>query len=484
MSSGRRKSWIVLNDDDQPLAARGVSPLPTEIPMAPATVKTLQVPTWKGTPTSAMDDAFAHMFDDFDWNEDAHEPTGPSEAQVDESMFLGEYTVQELKRFFDESLAQGLMEKGYVNPVFYMDTSDPFVSRLSVSDSSLLKKPIVDGMIQHDPDDVYLLDVFVRVKILKYYDLYSYQLDSRLADGPCLDYLFPDNPNADKLFTGIMDLPSNMAKASITFLERMIPENDGLNATVLDWMAMQDPHEKFTSDRPQLPGQTYPGLNIANTVVTGIAARAKARGRDVLLNAPDHFHNAYMYGVLGPFLYLDPCYQGFFDALVADYSIYVKKAGLAAVSWAINLGYGYWKKDGSKKMVVWNHCPEQVFSVSARMKEYFSSRDYIRLREEARDLYTGHFTIDWKNGTLPIRAAMGKSKPTIDTNVQANSQPTARQPTRSSTNDSWASLQNPSSALSVSREAVPTVVVRNASATSLISMALSNSPTSPAADKK
>jgi len=470
MTSGRRQSWILLNDQPETLPPR-ITPLPTETPIS--NVKQLAVPTWKGTPQSTMEDAFAHMFDDLDWAV-GDDQTGPTtEDLVDQNLFLGDYSYAELKQFFDESLAKGLRARGYDHPVFFMDTSDPYVNRLSVSDTSLLKKPIVDAKIDHDPDDVYLLDVFVRVKPIKYYDLYSFQLNSRLADGPCLDYLFPGNPNAEKLFTGLLNLPSDVAKASVKFLERMIPEGDTLNATVLDWMAMQDPRDQFTKERPPLPGQNYPGLNLGNIVVTGIAARAKARGRDVLLNAPDHFHNAYMYGVLGPFLYLDPCYQGFFDALVADYSFYIKKVGLAPVSWAINLGYGYWKKDGRKRMLVWNHCPEQVFPVSARVKDYFKSRDYIRLREETKEFYSGQFTIDWENGKMPIRAAMGK------TAMAETETSSSRAPQRSSTNESnW-------SQLNVAKEAVPTVVVRNSSSQSLISMGLSSplAPPSPPISK-
>lgn len=63
----------------------------------------------------------------------------------------------------------------------------------------------------------------------------------------------------------------------------------------IEWLSMQNPDVDFTLKRPRLPGQEYPGLGLASKAVElmMIAAwRLKLAG---LLNKPQQYHNAYLY---------------------------------------------------------------------------------------------------------------------------------------------------------------------------------------------
>jgi hypothetical protein len=86
----------------------------------------------------------------------------------------------------------------------------------------------------------------------------------------------------------------------------------------IHWLSLQDPSRAFTPERPQLPGQRYPGLGLGRPIVQRILAWAGQWGKDGVLNLPEYYHNAVFYSPV--FRFLSPQRQGRFEALRRDLS--------------------------------------------------------------------------------------------------------------------------------------------------------------------
>jgi hypothetical protein len=152
------------------------------------------------------------------------------------------------------------------------------------------------------------------------------------------------------------------------------------------WLSLQDPLGKFTPSRPRLPGQRYPGSSLGRPVLGLICKLAVERGRDGLVNVPEHFHNAFLYE---NFKFLNPDDEGRFQRLSCDLKSDIKERGLAMVSWAICLGF--LRCAGEK--VLWD-MREQMLPLSDTLKLYFTSKQYLAAVETKRRS-TGPFTIRW-----------------------------------------------------------------------------------------
>jgi hypothetical protein len=114
---------------------------------------------------------------------------------------------------------------------------------------------------------------------------------------------------------------------------------------------------------------------------------ALRKGRDGIVNIPEHFHNALLYE---KFNFLNPDDQGRFERLTIDLSKDVNERGLAAVSWAIYLGF---LTCGGEREV-WSG-REQVFALSQGLSAYFGCRDY-RCAVEAAKCVCGPYAIKWE----------------------------------------------------------------------------------------
>lgn len=150
----------------------------------------------------------------------------------------------------------------------------------------------------------------------------------------------------------------------------------------VEWMCMQDPRKKFTAERPQLPGQDYPGLGggkIALELIVMACRRLRLSG---VLNVPEYFHNAQMYSKALKFV--DPACEGKRQAIERDL---LKENNLAAASWAIDLNCVRENGEPFK----WFIC-EQLIPLHPQLKEYFQSKEYEALAKQARERY--HYALD------------------------------------------------------------------------------------------
>ncbi len=136
---------------------------------------------------------------------------------------------------------------------------------------------------------------------------------------------------------------------------------------VVQWVSLQHVHGTFTSERPQLPGQSYPGLGAGRRVYRFLWRMARELGKDGLSAFPMYYHNAVYYSE--GFSYLDPRKQGELMALMRD----LAPLPLNLASEGINRGR---LLDGATGRIVdWN--PGEMFaSVSRRLGSYFAGREY------------------------------------------------------------------------------------------------------------
>ncbi|KAI9003831.1 hypothetical protein DFJ74DRAFT_693835 [Hyaloraphidium curvatum] len=339
-----------------------------------------------------------------------------------EARFLGHYTYDDLRQYItDFGIKDELAKRGYTDLMFKIDSSDGFVQRLTVTDSSLLTDAErARGAKIAVTDRNFILDLFVRIRDCRAWDFHAYQELVRLRDGDP-GFLFSRPSGAeesagrraatpvagldpDTHHVSICDLPPEEAGEDVAMLEGAFSEPP-LNVTVVDWLEIQNPRAVFTKTRPPLPGQRNPGLKVARKVVSLILSLAEWRHRDCLSNCPDNFHNAYLYSRRG-FQYLSPSMQGFFAALADDLEPAVARYGLAPVAWAFRLGH--LKDRASGKTVVWSSTQEQVYPTSDRMRRYFTSDRYILQAERARAAYGGRFAVDFEDPKVQgdLKAAM------------------------------------------------------------------------------
>lgn len=184
-----------------------------------------------------------------------------------------------------------------------------------------------------------------------------------------------------KHFTTYSTFPANIYGRSFEFL-------------CVEWMAMQDPRARFTSDRPRLPGQEYPGLKLGRLAAELLAISCKRLRLAGILNVPEFFHNAQMYSKT--FHFLNPEYEGKRIAIMRDL---LKDYRLADVSWAIDLECVKENSQPFKWFV-----SELIMPLDRDLHDYFSAPEYQRAAKETAKKYI--YTLDtdsWKKKKLKIK---------------------------------------------------------------------------------
>lgn len=175
-----------------------------------------------------------------------------------------------------------------------------------------------------------------------------------------------------------------LKKRQLTIATPFASAIDGstLEFLAVEWVCLQNPRERFTAEKPRLPGQKYPGLGMGRIALKLLLLTCSRLHLAGLLNVPEHFHNAQMYSKR--FLYFLPELEGKRRAIVRDI---LKTHSVAEVSWAIDLGC----VRENERPFSW-FVSDQVVPLEPRLKEYFKSREYwqeVRRSEEAH-----HYVLD------------------------------------------------------------------------------------------
>ncbi|CAG8522832.1 1137_t:CDS:2 [Acaulospora morrowiae] len=356
------------------------------------------------------------FIDDFQKTQHKHEePFILTEEDLFDSgssnpLFLGDYSYDDIDENLQKyQIKRGLSERGYNNIVIDMDTTDYWVHKLCISDKSLSlgdnkKNPnvIVDSrdytnseneniLLSLPQNDQFLIDLFIRKKEFSFSDFKSYQLMRRIEtyyenkiNGGNNETSYSNNQ-----IKRIHYIDGEGATQVYMFFEKELTGTYLLSS--IEWICMQDPRRNFSKDHPQFPGQNYPGLRVGRRVGNMLIELEASKGRDGLSNAPEYFHNAFMYHTQN-FRFLNPAYQAYFDCLCDSLSEDLKIHGLSAVSWAFQNGH---VKNTNGDIEVWN--PEdQIYPTSSKLQLYFSSSGYQCIYKAFRKRGY-HVSIDWSD---------------------------------------------------------------------------------------
>lgn len=144
----------------------------------------------------------------------------------------------------------------------------------------------------------------------------------------------------------------------------------------INWMSLRNPRAKFSSVRPQLPGQEVPGLGLAREMSQLVGLMAKRVLLDGVAFRPSWFHMAYAARHVSRFV--NPQRQGRFEALVRDLKVVpLLQATRAVAEGRITLnGEPYtWEADEMISWIEYRRDPVDKAAIAAeRERCHFDTR--------------------------------------------------------------------------------------------------------------
>lgn len=145
-------------------------------------------------------------------------------------------------------------------------------------------------------------------------------------------------------------------------------EIETYNLILIEWLSAQNPLAVFDKNRPQLPGQSNPGLGILKYCFQLLYNVSSQVFKDGFLDIPNHMHCAIMYAQ--KFKFFDPVQEAILRAVMRD----LKNYSLADISWGVITETII---DLHKNKPAVYDPVEQVHYVSNRMRNYFESKKYV-----------------------------------------------------------------------------------------------------------
>lgn len=241
-------------------------------------------------------------------------------------MYLNEYTKEEIKEvLIREGIWGKIMEQGFKNLIIEMDTSDPYHQRLCLYFDKVSQSNLLAQIILSTGTFTPKKDFLKSVKVGK------------------------------------------------------------MNMLIIEWLCLQNPLKNFTSDKPRLPGQDYPGLGVGRMAVELIKKVALNLEKDGVLNYPQYYHNAVMYSEI--FRFYNPEIYGKMLAIKE----LLKNFSIAESAWIV---YSACIIDKIKRTrFIWRP-EEMILPLSQTLKNYFSSSEYDEKVSEA--ISKSEFSIDFK----------------------------------------------------------------------------------------
>ncbi len=148
-----------------------------------------------------------------------------------------------------------------------------------------------------------------------------------------------------------------------------------LDMVMIEWFTAQHPHKTFDAGRPQLPGQSRPGLGCLRHMMELMYLVGKTMLVDGFMDVPEHFHGAVMYA--RRFKFFDPAQEAILQAILRD----LKQFSLDELSWGIITKTILDRSTGAPLEY---EPSDQVFPLSRCLKDYFNSAAY---REQFNRVY-------------------------------------------------------------------------------------------------
>lgn len=187
--------------------------------------------------------------------------------------------------------------------------------------------------------------------------------------------------------------------------KRFLEETAGttvLDMVIIEWLSAQRPDKSFDSEKPQLPGQSSPGLGSLRYMMDLMYVVGDKLFLDGFMDIPDHLHGAIMYS--RKFKFFNPSHEAILKAILRD----LEKYSLTDLSWGMLTKTIIDESTGTPQVY---DPSEQIFPVSRFMKNYFNSRKY---REKFSKVYNSKkYRFDYEN-MLERKKELLKEKKTED----------------------------------------------------------------------
>lgn len=140
-----------------------------------------------------------------------------------------------------------------------------------------------------------------------------------------------------------------------------------LDMVIIEWLSAQKPAKNFDSEKPQLPGQSNPGLGSLSYMMELMYLVGDKLFVDGFMDIPDHLHGAVMYS--RKFKFFNPSHEAVLKAILRD----LKDYSLTDLSWGMITKTIIDKTTGQPQVY---DPSEQIVAVSKFMKDYFNSKKY------------------------------------------------------------------------------------------------------------
>ena len=140
-----------------------------------------------------------------------------------------------------------------------------------------------------------------------------------------------------------------------------------LDMVMIEWFTAQHPGKTFDAGKPQLPGQSRPGLGCLGYMMELMYLVGKTLLVDGFMDVPDHFHGAVMYA--RKFKFFNPVQEAILQAILRD----LKHYSLEELYGALLLKT---IPDRSTGAPLEYEPSDQVFPLSRCLKDYFHSTTY------------------------------------------------------------------------------------------------------------
>jgi len=208
----------------------------------------------------------------------------------------------------------------------------------------------------------------------------KYRLDS--SEYPIQRLLiFWEEENPDRV---IVDLKIREAEVKFSASQKHGYKLPPQRCLLFEWLTLQNPRLNFDEKHPPLPGQNKPGLSLSKKILEIFLYLGRLIQLDGLVAFPAYFHNALLFSRY--FYFIDPIREGQIKAIRKQFS----HVPFRQLAWAVHLGC---LKDEEGQVYEWQ-AEEQVFPLSAELKDYIDSRIYKEIARHVEK--TARFSLDWE----------------------------------------------------------------------------------------
>jgi len=160
------------------------------------------------------------------------------------------------------------------------------------------------------------------------------------------------------------------------FVGRKTSLNEIFPVLKIEWLCLQNPKGKFSPEKPQLPGQEYPGLGLGRDVLSLIMLMGIRLKFHALTNTPDHFHNALIYS--NTFYFVNPIDGGKLNAMVKFMN--ENNLNLAQTAWLLEEEKIYDKN--TDKPFKWTPAT-QILPLRTSLEEKYHQKEYLEQIESS-----------------------------------------------------------------------------------------------------